>query len=120
MPVDTLAQLRVSNPGRGPHSIIGPIAVAGAEPGDALEVRYQSIRPYEWGAVFNNPGSLGTGFLPQDYAQGQIKYVDLDLGAMTGKFIPNISIPLKPIKFLATRAKISELELCAASPQASA
>ena len=98
VPIDTLAQLRVSNPGRGPHSIIGPIAVNGAEPGDVLEIRYQSIRPYEWGAVFNNPGSLGTGLLPQDYAQGQIKYVDLDLGAMTGKFMPNISIPLKPFQ----------------------
>ncbi len=98
VPVDTLARLRVSNPGRGPHSIIGPIAVNSAEPGDVLEIRYQSIRPYEWGAVFNNPGSLGTGLLPQDYAQGQIKYVDLDLGAMTGKFMPNISIPLKPFQ----------------------
>jgi acetamidase/formamidase len=96
--VDTLAKLRVSNPGRGPHSIIGPIAVNKAEPGDVLEIRYERIRPYEWGAVFNNPGSLGTGLLPQDYAEGQIKYVDLDLGAMTGKFMPNISIPLKPFQ----------------------
>jgi hypothetical protein len=71
VPVDTLAKLRVSNPGRGPHSIIGPIAVNKAEPGDVLEIRYQRIRPYEWGAVFNNPGSLGTGLLPQDYTQGQ-------------------------------------------------
>jgi acetamidase/formamidase len=98
VPVDKLAQLRVSNPGRGPHSIIGPIAVNKAEPGDVLEIRYQRIRPYEWGAVFNNPGSLGTGLLPQDYAQGQIKYVDLDLGAMRGKFMPNITVPLKPFQ----------------------
>ena len=98
VPVDTLAKLRVSNPGRGPHSIIGPIAVNKAEPGDMLEIRYQRIRPYEWGAVFNNPGSLGTGLLPQDYAQGQIKYVDLDLDAMTGKFLPKITIPLKPFQ----------------------
>jgi acetamidase/formamidase len=96
--VDTLANLRVSNPGKGPHSIIGPIAVNKAEPGDVLEIRYQRIRPYEWGAVFNNPGSLGTGLLPQDYAQGQIKYVDLDLRAMKGKFMPNISVPLKPFQ----------------------
>ena len=96
--IDTLAKLRISNPGRGPHSIIGPIAVNKAEPGDVLEIRYERIRPYEWGAVFNNPGSLGTGLLPQDYAQGQIKYVDLDLAAMTGKFMPNISIPLKPFQ----------------------
>ena len=98
VPVETLAKLRVSNPGRGPHSIIGPIAVNKAEPGDVLEIRYQRIRPYEWGAVFNNPGSLGTGLLPQDYEQGQIKYVDLDLRAMKGKFMPNISIPLKPFQ----------------------
>jgi acetamidase/formamidase len=98
VPVDTLAQLRVSNPGRGPHSIIGPIVVNKAEPGDVLEIRYQSIRPYEWGAVFNNPGSLGTGLLAQDFAQGQIKYVDLDLGTMTGKFMPGITIPLKPFQ----------------------
>jgi acetamidase/formamidase len=98
VPVGTVAKLRVSNPGKGPHSIIGPIAVNEAEPGDVLEIRYQRIRPYEWGAVFSNPGSLGTGLLPQDYAQGQIKYVDLDLSAMTSKFMPKISIPLKPFQ----------------------
>ena len=97
VPVDTLAKLRVSNPGRGPHSIIGPIAVNKAEPGDVLEIRFQTIRPYEWGAVFNNPGSLGTGLLPQDYAQGQIKYVDLDLSTMQGKFMPNITVPAQAI-----------------------
>ncbi|MGO8867996.1 MAG: acetamidase/formamidase family protein [Alphaproteobacteria bacterium] len=98
VPIDTLAKLRVSNPGKGPHSIIGPIAVNKAEPGDVLEIRYKRIRPFEWGAVFNNPGSLGTGLLPQDYAQGQIKYVDLDLRAMKGKFMPNITVPLKPFQ----------------------
>src|SRR5262249_35635861 len=61
VPVDTLAALRKSNPGRGPHSIIGPIAVNKAEPGDVLEIRYQRLRPFPWGAVFNNPGALGTG-----------------------------------------------------------
>src|SRR5205823_4192010 len=32
--VDTLAQLRKDNPGKGPHSIIGPVAVKDAQPGD--------------------------------------------------------------------------------------
>jgi acetamidase/formamidase len=83
---------------RSPPAIIGPIAVNKAEPGDVLEIRYKRIHPYEWGAVFNNPGALGTGLLPQDFAQGQIKYVDLDLRAMKGKFMPNIRIPLKPFQ----------------------
>ena len=61
VPIDTLVRLRMNNPGRGPHSIIGPIAVNKAEPGDVLEIRYQRIHPYEWGATFNNPSALGTG-----------------------------------------------------------
>jgi hypothetical protein len=45
VPLDTLAKLRLSNPGKGPHSIIGPIGVNKAEPGDVLEIRCQRIRP---------------------------------------------------------------------------
>ncbi len=37
VPLSRLAELRASNPGRGPHSIIGPIAVRDAEPGDVVE-----------------------------------------------------------------------------------
>ena len=98
MPVDTLAKLRLANPGKGPHSIIGPIAVNKSEPGDVLEIRYKRFEPFAWGAVFNNPGTLGTGLLPQDYAQGQVKYLELDLHAMKGKFATDISVPLKPFQ----------------------
>lgn len=98
VPVDKLAELRLSNKGKGPHSIIGPIAVNGAEPGDVLEVRYTRLRTFPWAAVFNNPGSLGTGLLPQDFPQGQVKYVDLDLKNMRTEFAPNINIPLQPFQ----------------------
>ncbi|HLJ29996.1 MAG TPA: acetamidase/formamidase family protein [Candidatus Angelobacter sp.] len=98
VPIDKLAELRKSNPGRGPHSIIGPIAVNGAEPGDVLEVRYKRFRPFPWAAVFNNPGALGTGLLAQDFPQGQIKYLDLDLKNMKTEFAPNIQVPLQPFQ----------------------
>jgi acetamidase/formamidase len=98
VPIDTLVKIRMNNPGKGPQSIIGPIAVNNAEPGDVLEIRYRRVRPYEWGAVYINPGALGTGLLPQDYPQGQVKYVDLDLRAMKSRFLPNITIPLKPFQ----------------------
>jgi acetamidase/formamidase len=98
VPISRLAELRTSNPGRGPHSIIGPIAVKDAEPADVVEIRYQRLHPAPWGAVFNNPASLGTGLLPQDFSQGQIKYVDLDLTRMQGKFAPDINIPLTPFQ----------------------
>ena len=97
-PIETLAKIRVSNPGKGPHSIIGPIHVNGAEPGDVLEVRYKRIRPLRWGAVFHNPASLATGLLPQDFPEGQVKYLDLDLSAMTAEFARGIQVPLKPFQ----------------------
>jgi acetamidase/formamidase len=98
VPISRLAELRSSNLGRGPHSIIGPIAVRDAEPGDVVEIRYKRLTPVTWGAVFNNPAALGTGLLPQDFQQGQIKYVDLDLVTMQGKFAPDINIPLTPFQ----------------------
>jgi acetamidase/formamidase len=94
--VDKLAQLRKDNPGKGPHSIIGPIAVNGAEPGDLLEIRYKRVKPFTWGAVFNNPGALGTGLLAADFPQGQVKYLDLDLKRMSASFATNVSVPLRP------------------------
>jgi acetamidase/formamidase len=70
--------------------------VNNAEPGDVLEIRYKRVLPFNWGAAFNNPGSLGTGLLPADYPQGQVKYLDLDLKRMNASFAPNITVPLKP------------------------
>ena len=98
VPVDVLAQMRRDNPGKGPHSIIGPIYVNGAEPGDVLEVRYKRIHPLDWGGTFNNPGSLGTGLLAKDFPEGQVKYMKLDLTKMTAEFNPNIHVPLQPFQ----------------------
>jgi acetamidase/formamidase len=98
VPVDTLARLRKEHPGRGPHSIFGPIAVRDAEPGDVLEIRYQSLKPFDWGAVFNNPGALGTGLLAEDFPQGQVKYLKLNVERMSAEFAPKINIPLRPFQ----------------------
>jgi acetamidase/formamidase len=98
VPIDVLAKLRVSNPGKGPHSIIGPIYVNGAEPGDVIEVRYRRIRPLDWAGVFHNPGTLGTGLLAKDFPDGQVKYVKLDLAKMTAAFNESIHVPLKPFQ----------------------
>jgi acetamidase/formamidase len=98
VPIDVLAQIRRDNPGKGPHSIIGPIYVNGAEPGDVLEIRYKRIEPLDWGGVFNNPGSLGTGLLAKDYPEGQVKYLKLNLTKMTAELNPKIHMPLKPFQ----------------------
>lgn len=96
--IDRLAELRKANPGKGPHSIIGPVAVKDAEPGDVLEVHCERLRPFAWGAVLNNPGALGTGLLPEDFPLGQVKYVDFDLARQQARFAPEIGVPLKPFQ----------------------
>src|SRR5215207_1631491 len=92
--IDELAQLRRENPGRGPHSIVGPVGVRGAEPGDMLAIHFQRLIPVDWGVTFVNPGDLGTGTLPDEFPTGQARYLDLDLASMTTEFLPGINLPV--------------------------
>ena len=43
----------------GSHTLCGPIAIRGAEPGDVLEVRVDAIRPGAWG--WTSTGPFGAG-----------------------------------------------------------
>src|SRR6266852_8976884 len=48
--LDALAKIRQDNPGRGAHTLTGPIYVEGAEPGDVLKVKINKIVPRSlWG-----------------------------------------------------------------------
>jgi acetamidase/formamidase len=96
--IQELAQLRRENPGRGPHSIIGPLGVRGAQPGDMLEIEFQRLIPADWGATFVNPADLGTGTLPELFPTGQIRYLDFDLARMQAAFAPGIHVPLRPFQ----------------------
>jgi acetamidase/formamidase len=96
--IDDLARLRRENPGKGPHSIVGPIGVRGAESGDLLAIHFQRLVSVEWGATFVNPGNLGTGTLPDEFPQGQARYLSLDLASMTAEFLPGIDVPLGPFQ----------------------
>jgi acetamidase/formamidase len=96
--IQDLSQLRRENPGRGPHSIIGPVAVRDAEPGDMLAIEFQRLIPVSWGASFVNPSDLGTGTLPQQFPDGQIRYLDLDLAQMRAEFLPGVSVPVRPFQ----------------------
>jgi acetamidase/formamidase len=98
VPIDKLAELRRSNPGKGPHSIIGPVGVRDAELGDMVAIHFQRLLPLDWGVNFNNPGDLGTGALPNEFPAGQARYFDLDLDAMTATFVPGVTLPLAPFQ----------------------
>jgi acetamidase/formamidase len=92
--IEQIKKLRTDFPGRGPHTLTGPIYINGAEPGDVLKVHLNKIVPRAYATNFNVPGMFGQ--FPKVYTDGQVKYLYLDLDRMVTEFLPGVWIPLKP------------------------
>ncbi len=92
--IEEIKKLRTDHPGRGPHTMTGPIYVNGAEPGDVLKVTIQKIVPRAYGTNFNVPGMFGQ--FPSQYPDGQVKYLYLDVDKMEIEFLPGVFVPLAP------------------------
>lgn len=88
---------------------VGPIAIAGAEPGDTLVVEVLKVQPNRDTAVSTQGGTFGalvpdygTAMLNEPYPRGRYVW-QLDREAMTGTLeIPNsamksITVPLRPM-----------------------
>jgi len=83
----------VTDKGPGGHVLTGPIYIEDAEPGDVLEVRFDSIRlaiPYGYNAIGQN------GFLSDEIFDRKMRLISLDAKKMTGHFADGIDIPLHP------------------------
>jgi acetamidase/formamidase len=96
--IDELGALRRAGAGRGVHSIIGPLAVEGAVPGDLLEIRFLALRTIGFGANFHNDGELRTGTLPDEFERGHIHYFDLDADDGYVHFNERIRLELRPFQ----------------------
>ena len=92
--IEAIKKLRTDHPGRGPHTVTGPIFVEGAEPGDVLTVRINKIVPRAYATNFNVPGMFGQ--FPKEFEDGQVKYFYLDWDRKVAEFAPGIEIPLAP------------------------
>lgn len=92
--IDRIKKMRTDFPGRGPHTVTGPIYVEGAEPGDVLKVHFNKIVPRAYATNFNVPGMFGQ--FPDRFPDGQVKYFYLDLAKKQMEFAPGIVVPLRP------------------------
>jgi len=92
--IEQIKKLRTDFPGRGPHTLTGPVYIEGAEPGDVLTVRINKIVPRAYATNFNVPGMFGE--FPGKFPDGQVKYFYLDLERKVAEFAPGIEIPLAP------------------------
>jgi len=83
----------VKERGPGGHVLTGPIYIEEAEPGDVLEVHYDSIRlaiPYGYNAIGQ------AGFLSDEIFDRKTRIIQLDRSKMIGHFAEGIDIPLHP------------------------
>jgi acetamidase/formamidase len=83
----------VKDRGPGGHVLNGPIYIEGAEPGDVLEVHFQSIElaiPYGYNAIGQS------GFLSDEIFDRKMRIIPLDREKMIGHFADGIDIPLHP------------------------
>lgn len=73
------------------HALTGPVAIAGAEPGDVLEVQILEIRHKGWGwtSVIE-----GLGFLKERFTEPYLFHWKLD-GDESGSLAPAV-VPLRP------------------------
>ncbi len=92
--IEQIKKLRTDHPGRGPHTLTGPIYIEGAEPGDVLKIRYNKIVPRSYATNFNVPGMFGQ--FPQQFPEGQVRYMYIDLDKMQTEFIPGVVVPIRP------------------------
>jgi acetamidase/formamidase len=85
---------QADSPGRGPHSITGPVYVEGARPGDTLKIEIGPIVPTAYALNFSYPGFAGA--FPKQFPKGQLRYFLLDPKRRGFEFAPGIEIPLRP------------------------
>ncbi len=78
----------------GPHILTGPVAIAGAEPGDTLEVRIEAIEPaVDWGYCAVRPLA---GTLPEDFPERYVSHIAVDRTRLTCKPSWGPELPLRP------------------------
>jgi acetamidase/formamidase len=90
-----LAAIHAANlPRVGGHIITGPVAVAGAEPGDMLEVKIEKIEfGADWGFCGFRPLA---GTLPEDFPERFMTHIPVDRARGTCKLSYGVELKLAP------------------------
>lgn len=90
-----LAAIHVANlPRAGGHILTGPVAVAGAEPGDMLEVHIEKIEfGADWGYCGFRPLA---GTLPEDFPERYLSHIPIDRARKLCRLPWGTDLPLAP------------------------
>ncbi len=75
------------------HTLTGPVAVRGAEPGDTLIVQVLEVVPREWGFNFTRPEA---GLLSEDFPLHSLRVLHWRNADGSIPFAPGVRLPLRP------------------------
>ncbi len=91
--IEQIIKIQNEVPGRGPHTVTGPVYIEGAEPGDSLQIHFNKIvpRPYA-----SNNTAPGKGLFPDVFPKPRVRYFYLDVENKQMEFMPGIIVPLAP------------------------
>ncbi|ELY64297.1 acetamidase/formamidase family protein [Natronococcus jeotgali] len=76
------------------HPLTGPVAVAGAEPGDVLAVELLEFEHEGWGQTLVLPGEMELGLLAAEFPEPASHVWELEDGV--GRFVDGIEVPIDP------------------------
>jgi acetamidase/formamidase len=77
----------------GPYSMMGPVEVTGAAPGDVIECSPLALRTRDWGC---NSFPLGVGALPHDFPEPYVHYFRFDEQRTATEYVQGIVLPMRP------------------------
>ncbi|HEX5493604.1 MAG TPA: acetamidase/formamidase family protein [Mycobacteriales bacterium] len=101
-------------PGSSGHVLVGPVHVAGAEPGDTLEVQVLDVSPrVDYGVNATGPNC---GVLPDLLTAGSTRLLRLDSTGRYYQFAPGIAIPFRPFMGIMAVAPPTEAGFVSANP----
>jgi len=78
----------------GPYAMVGPVVVAGTQPGDAVEIRIERLDTIGWGW---NSFPLGVGALPHDFDEPYLHYFRFNPADGDASFDNGIRVPIRPL-----------------------
>lgn len=80
--------------GAGPHMLTGPVAVAGAQPGDALKIEILDVAlRQDWGFNLTRPLA---GALPDDFPVARRIHIPIDRARKVARMPWGLDVPLAP------------------------
>lgn len=102
----------------GPHTMTGPVAVEGAEPGDVLRVDVLELVPAASGFNMRLPQAVSRGALAAEFDEPELRHYDIDPERLTVEVLPGRHLPVTPFLGVMGILPAGETELSSVPPGA--